>query len=503
MADSTDVPGQASQAADLLEANELLVLAALRAECAAESALRQLGDLARVHQRDPLTGLPNRTTLLDRLQIALTMAQRHDMHAAVLFIDLDGFKHINDVLGHATGDEVLRSVARRIAKTLRLSDTVSRYGGDEFVVLLPEIRRASDAGRVAGAILRALMESPAPGEPVCPSASVGIAIFPRDGKDASALITRADAAMYQSKKRNRGGFQYYSSRTTLQDPERSTFDGYRSPSAEDDHLVPRHGQHITHLREANERLVLAALNAEESSASANDARSAQLDSLAIVAHELRNPLAPIRMAAALLEGAANNKATLSELQSTITRQTEHMNRLINDLLDGCRASTGTFALARSVIDLASVVEIAVETCQAAMAQRQHVLTVELPSAPALVKADPMRLTQVLTNLLDNACKYTPEGGRIVLSVTERLQWWEIVVADNGIGIPADVLPTIFRLFVQDPRAVAIHRSGLGVGLTVVHELVIAHGGTVEARSPGKDLGSSFTITLSKADAGQS
>jgi len=136
-----------------------------------------------------------------------------------------------------------------------------------------------------------------------------------------------------------------------------------------------------------------------------------------------------------------------------------------------------------------------------MAKRRHTLTTALPRTPMLVKADATRLAQVLTNLLDNACKYTPEGGQIVLSVAARQQWWDIVVTDNGIGISPDVLPTIFRLFVQDPRAVAIDRSGLGVGLAVVHELVTAHGGTVEARSAGKDLGSSFTVTLSNADAG--
>ena len=371
------------------------------------------------------------------------------------------------------------------------------------MVLLSEIRRASDAGRVAGAILRALMDKTMPGEPACPSASVGIAIFPRDGRDASALISSADAAMYQSKKRNRGGFQYYSSRTVADDPHRPGGTRSRLQSAEEEHLLPRHGQHLSYLREANERLVLAALNAEESSANANDARSAQLDSLAMVAHELRNPLAPIQMAAALLEGAADNKATLVKLQSTIARQAGHMARLINDLLDGCRASTGKFALARGIIDLGTVVKLAVETCQSAMAARRHTLTIELPPAPMLVNADAIRLTQVLTNLLDNACKYTPEGGQIVLSVTERLQWWDIVVADNGIGITADVLPTIFRLFVQEPRAVAIHRTGLGVGLAVVHELVTAHGGTVEARSAGTDLGTAFTVTLSRFDGAAS
>jgi len=497
---SCDRSGPGSPAADLQEANEHLVLAALRAESAAEAALNQLGDLARLQGHDPLTHTPNRATLLDRLQIALAMAQRHCTHVAVLFVDLDDFKDINDVLGHATGDEVLRSVARRIATTLRVSDTVSRYGGDEFVVLLSQIRRASDAGRVAGAILRALMNKESPGEPACPSASIGIAIFPRDGEDASALISCADAAMYQSKRRNHGGFQYYSGRGGVDDRQRRLGDGDRASVAEDRHDLPRHGRQLVHLREANERLVLAALNAEECSTSANEARSAQIESLAMVAHELRNPLAPIQMAAGLLEHAANDKATLAELQSTITRQAKHMARLIDDLVDASRASTGKFTLRTSVIDLAAVVKVAVESCETTMARRHHTLTIELADTPMLVKADATRLAQVLSNLLDNACKYTPEGGQIRLSVTARLQWWEIVVVDNGIGIAADVLPTIFRLFVQDPRAVAIHHTGLGVGLAVVRELVTAHGGTVEARSGGPDLGSSFTVTLAKAEA---
>lgn len=254
-----------------------------------------------------------------------------------------------------------------------------------------------------------------------------------------------------------------------------------------------------HLREANERLVAAAMTAEEVNSRAAEARSAQLKFIAMVAHELRNPLGPIQMAIELLQHV-RDRSMLAELHSTIARQTAHMARLVGDLLDASRASTGKFRLDRSIIDLTTVLEAAVETRRPAIADRRQTLTVRLPPPPISVNGDTVRLTQVFSNLLDNASKYTPEGGQIVLSVAARLECWVIVVADNGIGITPDVLPTIFGLFVQDPRAVAIHHGGLGIGLAVVRELVTAHGGTVEARSAGKDLGSELIVTLSNLGA---
>jgi diguanylate cyclase (GGDEF)-like protein/PAS domain S-box-containing protein len=166
---------------------------------------RQMSHLA---QHDPLTGLPNRLLLQDRLTEAIALGHRRKKQVAVLFLDLDGFKGVNDSLGHATGDGVLKSVAARLTGALRLSDTVGRHGGDEFVVVLSEIERAGDATKVA---CKLLVVANAPhrigAEDVAVTASVGVAVYPHHGQTADALITNADAAMYRAKRSGPGHYE--------------------------------------------------------------------------------------------------------------------------------------------------------------------------------------------------------------------------------------------------------------------------------------------------------
>ncbi|MEO7055812.1 MAG: GGDEF domain-containing protein [Caldimonas sp.] len=198
------------RAAQLLEANEHLVRAALYSETRAETAANSLDELAQTSQRDGLTDTPNRALLLDRLESAIALARRRHTRVAVLFIDLDHFKPINDALGHAVGDRVLQWVARQLESSVRDSDTVSRYGGDEFVVLLTEVAKPFGAGAAAAKMLRALASTCRVGEHTpAVSASIGIALFPRDGDDGAGLIALADAAMYQAKKRSPGGFMFH------------------------------------------------------------------------------------------------------------------------------------------------------------------------------------------------------------------------------------------------------------------------------------------------------
>ncbi len=174
----------ARRSAQLREANEKLLLAALQADQIAESAVNDRDVLASRSQRDPLTGTPNRSLMLDRLESAIALAHRRGTHIAVLFLDLDLFKQINDVLGHAVGDETLQLVARRLQSVLRDSDTVSRHGGDEFLALLTEITQPTDATLIADKMLAAL--------------------YPQDGTDAASLIAHADAAMYAAKRAGGG-----------------------------------------------------------------------------------------------------------------------------------------------------------------------------------------------------------------------------------------------------------------------------------------------------------
>ena len=191
-----------SLAIHLREANEQLVLSALRAQQAADTAAGQFDQLIRSSQLDGLTGTPNRALMRDRFEQAIVLARRHGTRAAVLFIDLDAFKPVNDTLGHGVGDELLRLTARRLESVVRESDTVCRYGGDEFLVVLAEVLQADDAQMIAEKMLTAVA---APcviqGHALRLAASIGIALYPEDGDDATTLIGHADAAMYRIKRR--------------------------------------------------------------------------------------------------------------------------------------------------------------------------------------------------------------------------------------------------------------------------------------------------------------
>ena len=490
----------ATRAAQLLEANEQLVLAALQAETIAEAATGHLDELARASQRDALTDTPNRALMLDRLENAIAMARRHVTRLAVLFLDLDQFKQINDTHGHAVGDEVLQLVARRLESVLRASDTVSRHGGDEFLMLVGEISQASDAAVIASKVLAALEAPGRVGDHLLRlSGSVGIATFPDDGEDAATLISRADAAMYRSKRRRSGGFEFHhDEQSPLPSAAPAAVDAPQAPQAP----VARHESalaeqrpQLRELREANEQLVIAALTAQQLESQTEQAYTRQTRFLAMVAHELRNPLIPIQTAAGLLNRALSDEPLLAQLQAAIKRQVALVSRLVDDLLDGSRVSAGKFRLERSMVEMTGILSLAVETCRPAIEARSQRLTVNLAPAPLLVLGDALRLGQIVSNLLDNASKYTPKGGAIRLSAVLLDGALRITVSDNGIGIAADTLPNIFELFTQDARAVALYDGGLGIGLAVVRDLVEAHGGTVMASSAGHNLGSDFVLTL--------
>jgi diguanylate cyclase (GGDEF)-like protein len=485
-----------TRAAQLVEANEQLVLAALQAETIAEAATGHLDELARTSQRDALTDTPNRALMLDRLQNAIALARRHVTRLAVLFLDLDQFKHINDTLGHGAGDEVLRLVARRIESVVRGSDTVSRHGGDEFLVLVGEVSRVSDAGVIAAKILAVLSAPSRVGDHMLRlSASLGIATYPEDGEDAATLISRADAAMYRSKRRRQGGFEFHRDEDQFPAPEPPLQVAPHAPAARHESALSEQQPHLRELLEANEQLVIAALTAQQLEAQTEEAYPRQTKFLAMVAHELRNPLIPIQTAAGLLNRALTDEPLLAQLQAAIKRQVSLVSRLVDDLLDGSRVSSGKFRLECSVVEMAGILSLAVETCRPAVEARSQSLTIHLAPAPLLVIGDPLRLGQIFSNLLDNASKYTAKGGEVSLMAVVLDRTLQVTVSDNGIGIMSEALPNIFELFMQDARAVAHYNGGLGIGLAVVRDLVEAHGGTVTARSPGRDLGSDFIVTL--------
>lgn len=194
-----------SHAAHLLEANEQLVHAALHAHANADTAAAALNEVLRLAELDTLTGLTNRVRLLDRLTLGIANAKRRGGRLALLFLDLDDFKEINDTLSHSAGDQVLRLAARRLTSSVREADTVSRYGGDEFVIVISDVAEASDALVVAEKIRAALAAPSRVGEhTLVLSASIGISIYPDDSTDGPGLIDRADAAMYRAKNEGLG-----------------------------------------------------------------------------------------------------------------------------------------------------------------------------------------------------------------------------------------------------------------------------------------------------------
>ncbi|MGP1665804.1 MAG: diguanylate cyclase domain-containing protein [Rhodanobacter sp.] len=194
----------------LLAVNERLLIAAVDAASVSDDQATQIESLTRASQRDALTGTPTRAVMTDRLDKAIGMARRHSLRTALLFVDLDDFKAINDELGHLAGDTVLELVARRLESAIRDSDTVSRHGGDEFLVLLAELASAADAAVIASKMIAALAEPVfVAGRALMISASVGIAVYPEDGEHASTLIANADEAMYRAKNSRHGSFVFY------------------------------------------------------------------------------------------------------------------------------------------------------------------------------------------------------------------------------------------------------------------------------------------------------
>ncbi len=225
--------------------------------------------------------------------------------------------------------------------------------------------------------------------------------------------------------------------------------------------------------------------------------------IATLAHELRNPLAPIRNAVQILRAKGPADASLMRIRDIIDRQVQQMARLLEDLLDVSRISRSKLELRREVLDVAAVIDTAVETSRPLMEAAPHELAVDVPRATLWVEGDPVRLAQVFANLLNNAAKYTRDRGRI--AITGRLDGTQVVVSvrDNGIGIAREMLPKVFDMFAQAEPAVGRAQGGLGIGLSLVKGLVDLHGGTVRADSPGPQQGSEFVIALpAVAAAGQ-
>jgi signal transduction histidine kinase/CheY-like chemotaxis protein len=234
---------------------------------------------------------------------------------------------------------------------------------------------------------------------------------------------------------------------------------------------------------------------EASAAALREADRRKDEFLATLAHELRNPLAPIRHAAYLLDSSNTNERQRQWSKEVIARQVKRMALLLDDLLDVSRITRGRLELKRESVELAQVVNSALETARPLIEAKQLTLEVRLPTQRIRLHADPLRLSQALSNLLTNAAKYTDSGGRIALIAALEQSGLSIAISDTGIGLSAQAIPQLFQMFTQIDTAVDRTEGGLGIGLGLVKGLIELHGGWVEVSSPGPGQGSTFTVRL--------
>jgi diguanylate cyclase (GGDEF)-like protein len=485
-----------SRAAQLLEANEQLVLAVIRAQDEAEQAAQALKEASRSTPPEARGGWPDGIILFDRLTRALAQAQRSGVRLALLYLSIDNFRELSDTLGHARGGQVLQLAARRLAGAVREADAVSRHGGHEFVIL-QTVSHAFNALAMADTLIDALaLPGQVDGHTVNLKASVGISVFPDDGSDADALIDRATAAMYSARRRGLGVFFFRGEEATSERSlELRISESLQQPVPPAGSATETDEGLAAQQREANEQLLLAALRAQELLTAAELAYRRQTEFLGVVAHELRAPLGPISNAAALLARVRSEEPVLPMVRGVIERQVAQMNRLVADLLDMTRISTGKLRVELHQTDMVPIVQEALEIWRPVIEGHLQSLEVELPAGAIMINGDGLRLGQVVGNLLGNSSKYTPRSGAIRLVLAENGASMALTISDNGIGITPEALPHVFDPFVQERHAMEFNASGLGIGLTLVRELVHAHAGEVSAYSAGPGHGSRFTVTL--------
>jgi signal transduction histidine kinase/CheY-like chemotaxis protein len=237
---------------------------------------------------------------------------------------------------------------------------------------------------------------------------------------------------------------------------------------------------------------------KEARAAADQASRAKDEFLAMLGHELRNPLAPIVTALHLMR--LQGGGLFERERAVIERQVSHLVRLVDDLLDVARVVRGALRLERAPVEVAAVVASAIELAGPFVEERRHRLTVSVPQAGLLLHADAERIAQVLTNLLTNAAKYTPSGGSITVLARAAAQDIVIEVADDGVGIGPELLPVVFDAFTQGRQGLDRKEGGLGLGLAIARQLIVAHGGTIEARSAGPGRGTTMVVRLPRAAA---
>jgi signal transduction histidine kinase len=255
-------------------------------------------------------------------------------------------------------------------------------------------------------------------------------------------------------------------------------------------------QLTTRLEETSVRMEALNLELDEKARALQSADRRKDEFVAILSHELRGPLSAASMAAQLMAAGAVAPERTAEMGQIIVRQVGHMSRLVEDLLDVSRVNRGLVAIDRAPVDMREVVTEAVEQTDAYGREKGHEIVLSLAPGACVIQGDKTRLVQVVGNLLRNAIRYTPDGGKITVAMAADDCAVTIRVVDNGIGLPAELMPHLFDLYVQGERATIRNGGGLGLGLALVKSLVEAHDGTVSAQSDGAGLGSTFSVSFS-------
>ena len=260
-------------------------------------------------------------------------------------------------------------------------------------------------------------------------------------------------------------------------------------------LEQRVRQRTAELNELNEALHAEVVERSRAEAALREADRRKDEFLATLAHELRNPLAPLTSATQLIAADPERLDQVKQLAGIMSQQLEQLVRLIDDLVDVSRINSGKLRLRTELVNVAEFTKAAIDQSRPLIESSRHTFTVSLPPEPLVVYGDKVRLAQIASNLLINAAKYTPSGGRIELTVCREAGHAIIAVGDNGIGIPPEMQSRIFDLFAQVDSSTTRSHGGLGIGLTIVRTLVEMHGGTIAAASEGTDRGSVFTVRL--------
>ena len=252
---------------------------------------------------------------------------------------------------------------------------------------------------------------------------------------------------------------------------------------------------VGNLREANAHLVIASINAKQLQSKAEASNQLQALFISMLAHELRNPLAPIAMVVELLGKLVKDDTRLEHLHGILARQTGHLTRLVDDLMDVTRINSGKIRIQKTAVQLASLIRLATETTQPMLNDRDQHIEIDLPVDEVLIDGDPVRLTQLFSNLLINASKFSAD--KAVIRISARVDKAQVAIAiqDPGIGISAELKPRIFELFTQGAAGQGTSLGGLGIGLSLVKTIAQMHDGSVSVESEGVGRGSEFTVLL--------